>query len=381
MNNISYKDYYDIYFSFFWHGKYKLDIETEGTLLKATRGIYDLNQDDLSSKIGITKSFLSTMENGKRNISMLTKQKLALFILEDNVEREVEDYVELITEASVKMAAILDGNPWLGVHKNFIDMTIKKIQVTTPSNWESIGSKTLISKETFDSRKEDMTRLVYQMVDKALNESRGGHGSTGDPIAPKRKLLMQSLDLAIDDNQIYEEQLINVLHKSLGDISSFFEDIDIIRRYDLETVLDRIGRSIKKLLRDSYNEIHNDITIEGYVGAGNPYDYMELARDTVSIPNAKDINFGLIIRGDSMSPSYQDGDMVFVKKQEILENGQLGIFEIDGKYIFKKYYIDDFGNITLKSINRNYKDIILNKDMNVDFKIIGKVIMSQEGMK
>ena len=61
-----------------------------------------------------------------------------------------------------------------------------------------------------------------------------------------------------------------------------------------------MARSLKKLLRDSYNEIHNDTTtIEGYVGAGNPYDFMELSRDTVTIPESiqGNNNFGLIIRG------------------------------------------------------------------------------------
>ena len=119
------------------------------------------------------------------------------------------------------------------------------------------------------------------------------------------------------------------------------------------------------------------------MSAGNPYDFMELGRDTVTILESiqGNDNFGLIIRGDSMSLSYQDGDLVFVKRQKDLENGQLGVFEIDGKYIFKKYYKNEKGNITLKSINKNYNDIVLNSENCNRLEIIGKVLMSKSNYK
>ena len=109
------------------------------------------------------------------------------------------------------------------------------------------------------------------------------------------------------------------------DITSFVNDIDIIRRYDLETTLDRISRSIRKMLRDFYNTARKDKNVEilGYVGAGQPYDYIEI-RDIIIVPDKTNIDFGLIIRGDSMSPAYSDRDIVFVRKQDILENGECG---------------------------------------------------------
>ena len=62
------------------------------------------------------------------------------------------------------------------------------------------------------------------------------------------------------------------------------------------------------------------------MSAGNIYDFMELGRDTVTILESVqgNDNFGLIIRGNSMSPAYSDGDIVFVRKQDILENGECG---------------------------------------------------------
>ena len=56
-------------------------------------------------------------------------------------------------------------------------------------------------------------------------------------------------------------------------------------------------------------------------------------------------------------------------------------FEIDGKYIFKKYYKDEKGNITLKSINKNYNDIVSNSENYNRLEIIGKVLMSKSNYK
>lgn len=386
MIDITYEDYYDLFYSFFWRGKYDLDANFEGMILKAIRNIHKLNQDDLAERIDVTKSFLSTMENGKRPISQTTKQRLALFILERDVKEDIDSQTILTDMVSTVMANTIYGNNWLGADKTIIDIIIKKVKVSSEiSNIKlPMGINTNEKRSSYQSTGE-LSKVISEIVDRALNESRG-NSDTGKVNIPNSKKLMltQSLEFTLNENEAYQDQLINVLHKSLVDISSFFDDIDIIRRYDLEPTLDRIARSLKKLLRDSYNEIHNDTTtIEGYVGAGNPYDFMELGRDTVTIPESiqGNDNFGLIIRGDSMSPSYQDGDLVFVKRQKDLENGQLGVFEIDGKYIFKKYYKDEKGNITLKSINKNYNDIVLNSENCNRLEIIGKVLMSKRNYK
>ena len=98
--------------------------------------------------------------------------------------------------------------------------------------------------------------------------------------------------------------------------------------------------------------------------------------DIITVPDKTNIDFGLIIRGDSMSPAYSDGDIVFVRKQDILENGECGIFQLGDKRIFKKFHRSEDGKIYLKSLNKNYKDIVI--DENTDnFKIIGKVYMGR----
>ena len=61
------------------------------------------------------------------------------------------------------------------------------------------------------------------------------------------ELLILSLRSSLASTE-HKDELIEILHKSLMDITSFMNDIDIIRRSDLESTLDRISRCHKSLL-------------------------------------------------------------------------------------------------------------------------------------
>lgn len=47
-------------------------------------------------------------------------------------------------------------------------------------------------------------------------------------------------------------------------------------------------------------------------------------------------NFVLEVRGDSMEPDYKDGDLILVQKADVIDEGQLGIFGVNGEGYFKK---------------------------------------------
>ena len=56
-----------------------------------------------------------------------------------------------------------------------------------------------------------------------------------------------------------------------------------------------------------------------------------------------------------MEPKYRDGDVVLVEECDSVEQGELGIFILDGDGYFKK-----FGGDRLISLNPEYSDIMLN---------------------
>ena len=74
-----------------------------------------------------------------------------------------------------------------------------------------------------------------------------------------------------------------------------------------------------------------------------------------------------------MEPKIEDGSLVLVRQNSILDNGDIGIFYLNEEVFCKKFSKDPFTNIiTLKSLNKDYKPITIKE--NDDFRVIGKVV-------
>ena len=71
-------------------------------------------------------------------------------------------------------------------------------------------------------------------------------------------------------------------------------------------------------------------------------------------PKTREADYALRITGDSMEPKYHSGDVLLVENCDFVEEGELGIFVLDGAGYFKKY-----GGDRLISLNTAYAPIML----------------------
>ena len=150
-------------------------------------------------------------------------------------------------------------------------------------------------------------------------------------------------DLSVDTPSIEEWA---ILHK--------YRDIDEIGKEAVSAVLDAEYRRVAKpkkarLLRlDFYN-------YPASAGTGN---FLETERpDEILVKEcseAEDADYVIPISGDSMEPTYHDGNKVFVEKCDAIEIGEVGIFVVNGDA-----YIKELGNKCLISHNPAYKPIKL----------------------
>ena len=69
---------------------------------------------------------------------------------------------------------------------------------------------------------------------------------------------------------------------------------------------------------------------------------------------AERANYAIRVSGDSMIPEYHNGDIVLVETCPSVEEGEIGIFVVDGEGYIKKY-----GGDRLISLNPKYKDMLL----------------------
>ena len=110
--------------------------------------------------------------------------------------------------------------------------------------------------------------------------------------------------------------------------------------------------------------------------AANPtaLEYADQINDiSINIEVPHNADCALVVRGNSMEPDYMDSSIVFYKRQETVENGELAIVEIDGDGVTFKKVIFDYENqqVILRSLNPDYPDRALKDE---EYRIIGKVV-------
>lgn len=82
-------------------------------------------------------------------------------------------------------------------------------------------------------------------------------------------------------------------------------------------------------------------------------------------------NIAVRISGDSMSPLFSDGQIVYVRQQLELKPGEIGIFILNGEAYCKKLETDD-GAVKLISLNPKYSPTKVK--YSYELRIVGKVI-------
>ena len=97
--------------------------------------------------------------------------------------------------------------------------------------------------------------------------------------------------------------------------------------------------------------------------------------EMIAIPGLKNPQecFGVIVKGDSMEDKIDSGSIIIVRRDSMIENGQVGAFSYNEKSYVKQKKI--YGNtVVLHSYNDKYKDLVVEEAE--EFKEYGKVVMS-----
>lgn len=83
-------------------------------------------------------------------------------------------------------------------------------------------------------------------------------------------------------------------------------------------------------------------------------------------------DLAFIVSGDSMTPTFEDGEIVFVEKSADIRSGQFIAVQINDEAYIKKAYLGN-DRLRLVSLNKNYEDIYANE--NDDIRVVGRVIL------
>lgn len=233
---------------------------------------------------------------------------------------------------------------------------------------------------SFGSRLRDKRKelgITQPQLAEILGVSQSAIGSwETDTNSPRATLLYDLFDiLHCDANYLFQDET-RELYKDKATPEEFE---NIIKKY---RNLDAHGRELVDLVLDKEHEryiasisekpaaLRMYTYMQKIAAAGNGFYFDDIPTETIEAPYMEGADFIIGVSGDSMEPTYSDGDLVYVEKRQILNAGEIGIFMINNECFIKEVAGDG-----LRSHNPKYKTIPGSDSIQCIGKVLGKVDM------
>ncbi|WP_367121993.1 XRE family transcriptional regulator [Staphylococcus capitis subsp. urealyticus] len=202
-----------------------------------------------------------------------------------------------------------------------------------------------------------------------------------------KQLMAKNISRLMKENNIDRKKLSNDLKVKYTTLSDWINAKTYPRIDKIELLADYFNVTKADLVEDKERQVLETLPVKkipvvSKISAGLPIyseenliDYIYFATNKL---NSDKEEFGLKVSGDSMDKIFQDGDIVVVEKDSVVENGQLGVVMINGYNATVKRIRYNGDQIILipESNNSNHYPQVYGKDDEV--KVIGRVVASQK---
>ena len=116
-----------------------------------------------------------------------------------------------------------------------------------------------------------------------------------------------------------------------------------------------------------------EVPLVGRIACGTPITAEENVERMVCVPAKWRATFTLTCEGSSMEPKIHDGDLVAIRSQPTVENGEVAAVRIDGEATLKRVYLHE-SFIELRAENPAFESIILIREEMNTVTIEGKAV-------
>lgn len=171
---------------------------------------------------------------------------------------------------------------------------------------------------------------------------------------------------------------INRTEPKMGIVQQLADYFNVTTDYLIKGEESSSTNELKKI--DNLFEIDKiKLPLLGTIACGEPI-FADEDRESYILAGA-DIkaDFCLKCKGDSMiNARINDGDIVFIRKQDIVNNGEIAAIIIDDQATLKRFfYYKEQNMVILRPENSKYEDIVLVGEQLERVKILGKAIAFQ----
>lgn len=180
----------------------------------------------------------------------------------------------------------------------------------------------------------------------------------------------------------------NGVCKELGFSSAtatYWKNGSIPRDTAIKKIADYFGVSTDDIL--GYKPVSNigriipvekqcSLPVYGKVSAGNGVLAEEniIGWENADAKYADGEHFFLVVKGDSMSPKIDDGDLILVRKQTSVDSGTIGVFIVEDSDGFVKKVAYTENHISLISVNPYYPPLEFDGADVLKVIVVGKVV-------
>ena len=199
----------------------------------------------------------------------------------------------------------------------------------------------------------------------------------------QKKIFAKNLRRYLDKGNKTQKEVADAIGVSPQTFNTWLQMVALPRMGKVQALADYFGINKSDLLDDKPEPREKPrsvkIPVLGDVAAGIPIEAIEDIIDYEEIDEdlaRRGEFFGLRIKGNSMSPRIQSGDVVIVRVQPDAESGDIVIAKVNGDDACCKKLLKHADGITLLSFNQDYEPLSFNKQdvVSLPVSIIGKVV-------
>ena len=179
------------------------------------------------------------------------------------------------------------------------------------------------------------------------------------------------------ERHISQNKLAKLAQISQSGISSIISGAVSPKEVTVSAIAKALGCSVSELMGElptNFLQLNrNAVPIIGTIACGTPILAEENVEGFADLPDGIRADFALRCKGDSMSPTFIDGDLVLIRQQPDVENGQIAAVSIDGEATLKHVY-HQAGGLLLVADNPLFAPITVSPGMDEQIIIHGLAI-------
>ena len=205
-----------------------------------------------------------------------------------------------------------------------------------------------------------------------------------------KQIMAKNIKKYMSLNNVSQTDICNALKFKPSTFSDWVNAKTYPRIDKIEMLANYFGIEKSDLVEDKSNDdsdyINNIYKIDkiklpflGSVACGEPIYVDEDRESYIMVGTDIHADFCLQCKGDSMiNARIHDGDIVFVRKQDIVNNGEIAVVIIDDEATLKRFYhYKEQNMVILRPENNKYQDIVLTGEELEKVRVIGKAVAFQ----